>query len=95
MLPFGIQSTTSGFMSVLAVACSKTSFAITLLRLTDGWTKWFILVLIVILNVSQGISAVFFWVSCNPPAKTWNYVLPGECWPASVTVNYSMFVGGK
>ncbi|KAK4119348.1 hypothetical protein N657DRAFT_659100 [Parathielavia appendiculata] len=93
LITFGIQSTVSGFTSIIAVACSKTSFAITLLRLADGWIRWFIIGLLVLLNVTHYISAVFFWVSCNPPAKTWDVMLPGDCWPASVTVNYSLFVG--
>jgi hypothetical protein len=95
LVTFGIQSTISGFTSIIAVACSKTSFALTLLRLTDGWMKWFIIGLLVLLNVTHAISAIFFWMSCNPPAKTWDVMLPGECWPTSVTVNYSLFVGGK
>jgi len=95
MVPFGIQSNISGFTSIIAVACSKTSFAITLLRLSDGWVKWFIIGLLFLLNVTHYLSAVFFWVSCNPPAKTWNPMLPGECWPITVTVNYNFFVGGR
>jgi hypothetical protein len=95
LIQFGVQSNISGFASVIAVACSKTSFAITLLRLTDGWMRWFVIGLMVLLNVTHYISAVFFWVSCNPPAKTYNPLLPGECWPISVTVNFSFFVGCK
>ncbi|KXX73068.1 hypothetical protein MMYC01_210263, partial [Madurella mycetomatis] len=93
LITFGIQSNISGFTSVISVACSKTSFAITLLRLTDGWMKWFIWGLLVLLNVTQYLSGLFFWVSCNPPAKTWNFMLPGECWPVTFTINFSMFVG--
>ncbi|KAK3298691.1 putative integral membrane protein [Chaetomium fimeti] len=89
----GIHSTISGFASVIAVACSKTSFGLTLLRLTDGWIKWYIIGLLVLLNVTHYSSSVFFWVSCNPPAKTWDMTIPGECWPISVTVNTSMFFG--
>ena len=92
-LPFGIQSNISGFASIIAVAWSKTSFGITLLRLSDGWIKWFIVALLVLLNVTHYLSGIFFWVSCNPPEKTWNVTAPGECWPIHVTVNYSLFVG--
>ena len=94
-LLFGIQSNISGFTSLIAVVWSKTSFGITLLRLSDGWMRWFIIVLLVLLNITHYISAIFFWVSCNPPAKTWDFTREGECWPAHVTVNYSLFVGGK
>jgi hypothetical protein len=93
LVPFGLQSNISGFASIIAVACSKTSFGLTLLRLTDGWMKWLIIGLLVLLNITQYLSAIFFWVSCNPPAKTWNPLLPGECWPISVTVNTGLFVG--
>ncbi|KAG7291948.1 hypothetical protein NEMBOFW57_001977 [Staphylotrichum longicolle] len=93
LLTFGVLSNISGFTSIIAVACSKTSFAITLLRLSDGWMKWFIIALLVLLNTTHYLSALFFWVSCNPPAKTYNVMLPGECWPTSVTVKYSLFVG--
>ncbi len=93
-LPFGIQSNISGFASLIAVAWSKTSFGITLLRLSDGWMKWFIIVLLVLLNITHYISAIFFWVSCDPPAKTWDVMREGTCWPTHVTVDYSLFVGG-
>ncbi|KAK3996370.1 hypothetical protein QBC44DRAFT_147192 [Cladorrhinum sp. PSN332] len=94
MSVFGIISNISGFSSVLSVACSKTSFALTLLRLvTDRWMRWFIYGILVVLNVTHYISAIFFWVSCDPPAKTWNPTLEGNCWPVAVTVNFSIFVG--
>ncbi|KAK4168751.1 hypothetical protein QBC43DRAFT_105852 [Cladorrhinum sp. PSN259] len=91
---FGIISNISGFASVLAVVNSKTSFALTLLRLvTDRWMRWFIYGLLVLLNVTHYISAVFFWVSCDPPKKTWNPTVEGTCWPIDVTINFSIFVG--
>jgi hypothetical protein len=93
LLRLGIHSNISGFASVIAVACSKTSFGLTLLRLTDGWMKWYIIGILTLLNVTHYSSSVFFWTSCNPPAKTWNPTIPGECWPISVTVNTSMFFG--
>ncbi|KAL2137766.1 hypothetical protein VTI28DRAFT_8323 [Corynascus sepedonium] len=90
---FGIQSNISGFASVLAVLFSKASFALTLLRLADGWMKWFIIGLLVLLNITHYFGALMFWVSCNPPAKTWNPTIPGECWPSSVSISASLFVG--
>ncbi|KAK4178258.1 hypothetical protein QBC36DRAFT_108844 [Triangularia setosa] len=92
---FWIISNISGFSSVLSVACSKTSFAITLLRLTgqNNWMRWFIYGLLALLNITHYLSAIFFWVSCNPPAKTYHPDIPGECWPVKFTVNFSIFVG--
>ncbi|KAK4220747.1 hypothetical protein QBC38DRAFT_166815 [Podospora fimiseda] len=91
---FGIISNISGFASVLSVTLSKTSFALTLLRLvTDRWMKWLIYGLVALISVTHYISAIFFWVSCNPPAKTYKWDLPGECWPATFTISFSIFVG--
>ncbi|KAK3938425.1 putative integral membrane protein [Diplogelasinospora grovesii] len=92
-LTMGILSNTSGFMSVLALTLSKTSFAVTLLRLSDGWTRWLVWFIIIVLNVTQILAALFFWVYCDPPEKTWNPTIPGKCWPMSVTINYSVVVG--
>ncbi|KAK4150474.1 hypothetical protein C8A00DRAFT_46134 [Chaetomidium leptoderma] len=57
---------TAGTFSVTAAIWSKTSFGITLLQLTDGWTKkvtWFILIS---MNIAMGLSALFPWVNCTP-----------------------------
>ncbi|KAK4192564.1 hypothetical protein QBC35DRAFT_227561 [Podospora australis] len=91
---FGIISNISGFASVISVACSKTSFAITLLRLvTDRWMRWFIYGLLALLNITHYLSAIFFWVSCDPPEKTYHPQIDGHCWPVRVTINFSIFVG--
>ncbi|KAK4041870.1 hypothetical protein C8A01DRAFT_14465 [Parachaetomium inaequale] len=56
----------AGTFSVTSAIWSKTSFGITLLHLTDGWTKkvtWFI---IITMNIAMGLSALFPWVNCTP-----------------------------
>ncbi|KAK0730087.1 hypothetical protein B0H67DRAFT_23334 [Lasiosphaeris hirsuta] len=94
LLTMGLVANISGFTSVLGVAFSKTSFAITLLRLTDGWLKWFVWFIIITLNLTQHASAVFFWVSCDPPAKTWNPTLEGTCWPPKIMLILPWVIGG-
>ena len=93
MEEYGIISTLSGFFSILSAVCSKTSFAITLLRLTDGWLKRIIWAIIISMNILMPVSAIFLFVSCNPPAKTWKPELPGRCWPSNVSVIYGIAVG--
>src|SRR3569833_1268598 len=66
----GILSLVSGFFSILACGTGMTSFALTLLRLSDGWLKITIWVIFVSMNILMPMSALFLWVSCNPPAKT-------------------------
>lgn len=83
----------AGTLSVTAAIWSKTSFAITLLPLTEGWphrTTWFILIS---MNIAMTLSALFPWVSCTPVQKTWDLHVDGTCWDPKVTVHYNIFSG--
>ncbi|CAK7202039.1 hypothetical protein SEUCBS139899_004757 [Sporothrix eucalyptigena] len=90
---YAIFSILSGFFSILSAVCSKTSFAITLLRLTDGYMRLAVWAIIISMNVLMPMSALFLFVSCNPPAKNWKPELPGKCWPSNVSVIYGIVVG--
>ncbi len=92
---YAIISLLSGFFSILSAVCSKTSFAITLLRLTEGRMRHLIWGIIVSMNLLMPLSALFLFVACDPPAKTWKPYLPGKCWPEKVSVIYGIVVGGK
>ncbi|KAK3335102.1 hypothetical protein B0T19DRAFT_6 [Cercophora scortea] len=81
----------AGTFSITAAAWSKTSFAITLLRLTHGWHKWVVWFIIVSVNVTMGLSALFPWVSCTPVQKSWDSTVPGTCWDPSIVVHYNTF----
>lgn len=75
--------TLCGTFSIYAAILSKTSFALTLLRISNGWMKILIWFIIVSINVSMGLSALFGWIQCSPVAKVWDITLPGTCWPPS------------
>jgi len=77
----GLTSTVAGTFSILAAVLSKTSFAITLLRILNGWMKGFVWFIIISVNIAMGLSALFGWVQCSPVAKVWQIDLPGSCWP--------------
>ncbi len=81
----------SGSLSLVAATWSKTSFAFTLLRLTEGWMKALIWFIIITTNIAMGLSALFIWVQCTPVQKSWNPFLPGTCWPPTVIVHYNIF----
>ncbi|KAK3328721.1 hypothetical protein B0H66DRAFT_578817 [Apodospora peruviana] len=81
----------AGSFSVTAAIWSKTSFAFTLLRLTDGWIKVFIWFIIVSMNIAMGLSALFPWVTCTPVQMAWDLTVTGTCWNPSVLVNYNIF----
>ena len=96
VVTMGILSNVSGTLSIIATAASKTSFAITLLRISNGfWMRTLIWFIIITLNITMNLSGIFFWVSCDPPQKTWDPLLPGTCWPETVSVYYGIVVGGK
>jgi len=89
----GLYANLGQMFGILAVLWSKTSFAITLLRLTEGKTKFFIWFVIVSMNVSLGLLALFTWVQCTPVAKSWNKRLDGTCWDISAVNGYNIFTG--
>ncbi|KAI0966212.1 hypothetical protein F4678DRAFT_303889 [Xylaria arbuscula] len=81
----------SGLFSILAVAISKTSFALTLLRISSGWVRWTIWFSIVTINVSMGLSLLFNWLQCTPVEKNFNLSVPGSCWPKTTLIGYNAF----
>ena len=84
----------AGFCATLATIWSKTSFGITLLRLSNGWVKWLVWFIIITTNIVHGFSAAMMWVQCWPVAKLWTYNMEGTCWPTSLVENYQTFSNG-
>ncbi|KAK3329243.1 hypothetical protein B0H66DRAFT_488143 [Apodospora peruviana] len=84
----------SGTLSIVATMLSKTSFGVTLLRLSASrimaHTIWFLLVT---MNVFLGLSAVFIWAQCTPVAKNWRPDLEGWCWDVGINAKYGLFSG--
>jgi hypothetical protein len=91
----GLTGNVVGTFSILAAVWSKTSFALTLIRLLkDGW-RTFVWVIVVTMNIAMFLNALFLWVRCSPVAKTWNIYMPGTCWADNVYPTYGMFAAGK
>ncbi|KAK4149827.1 hypothetical protein C8A00DRAFT_37577 [Chaetomidium leptoderma] len=88
----GMFSMASGFGSILATCWSKTSFAITLLRISEGRMRQVILFIIISVNLVLGSNGVIHWVQCWPVEKTWHYHMEGSCLPADVVRNYNTAV---
>ncbi|KAF2963223.1 hypothetical protein GQX73_g10345 [Xylaria multiplex] len=81
----------SGLFSILAAAISKTSFALTLLRISSGWIKYTIWFAIVTINIAMSLSLIFNWVQCTPVEKNFNFSVPGSCWPRETLIGYNTF----
>lgn len=94
-LPTGLQLLYIGrFFGVIAVQTSKTSFAVTLLRLANQtWQRFTIWFIIVTLNIIMGLVALFLFIQCTPVQKAWLIETPGTCWDSHVTITFSIFAG--
>ncbi|KAK3985221.1 hypothetical protein QBC44DRAFT_405361, partial [Cladorrhinum sp. PSN332] len=90
----GLIGNVMGTFSILAAVWSKTSFAITLLRLMQGNMKLLLLFIISTINIFMGLNALFMWIRCSPSSKIWNYRAAGTCWEPHVYPAYGMFAAG-
>ncbi|KAK4444825.1 hypothetical protein QBC34DRAFT_498002 [Podospora aff. communis PSN243] len=79
--------------TVAAIAWTKTAFAITLLRLSDGWMKKVLWFIIVTMNIALAITAMTFWVQCTPLEKSWKPSIPGSCKDPTPKLHYDIFSG--
>lgn len=72
-------------MTITITGWTKTSFGITLLRLTSGRTKAFVWFCIISINVTTIVSAIIPWAQCTPISKTWDPdMVGGTCWAPRV-----------
>lgn len=81
--------------SVLGAAWSKTSFALTLLRITREGDQRVVYLgiwaVIVTMNLVLTFNAIVQFIWCAPAARAWRPDLEGKCWPRSVVVQYTQF----
>ncbi|KAH7024744.1 uncharacterized protein B0I36DRAFT_416345 [Microdochium trichocladiopsis] len=81
-----------GAFIILAAVWSKTSFALTLMRIAGPKLKIVLWVIIALMNIFQFAAVIIQWTQCTPLEKVWNRRLPGgTCWPVPVSVGVSMF----
>jgi hypothetical protein len=78
-------------LTLIAAAFSKTSFALTLLRLTDGWMKKAVWVIIVTLNLVLLVNAILPFLRCIPSEAAWNPAVEGKCFDILISIRFSIF----
>ncbi|KAJ2907128.1 hypothetical protein MKZ38_007643 [Zalerion maritima] len=78
---------------VTAIIWSKCGFAVTLLRLTQGWMRATVWFFIITLNVFMGFTILIMFVGCTPVSRAWDITQEGECWPISAVLGYHLFSG--
>ncbi len=81
---------------LISIPTSKTSFAVTLLRLvTRTWQRVAIWFFIISMNIVLWLDGIMLFAQCTPVEKNWDSDLPGSCWSHLVQDYYSVFAGGK
>lgn len=82
-------------ISTFAITLSKISFGVTLIRLTDGWLRYYVFFTMTTLAVFAIPTAVLPWTLCKPLSKTFVDILPGTCVDKQPSVHYARFQAGK
>lgn len=76
----------------LASDLSKTSFGLTLLRVSEGRIRTMVIYMIALLNLVYFLVILFTFFKCLPAIYS---ILPADyCWSLSAYIYYAMFVGG-
>ncbi|KAL6410920.1 hypothetical protein AUP68_07352 [Ilyonectria robusta] len=88
-----LTATILSLFAVFAAAWSKTSFALTLIRLVDSWMKKLLWTVVVAMNIVMNLVIIFSFVKCTPVGKVWDSSIPGTCWDPYVTTYYNIFAG--
>lgn len=95
MSPIQLGTIIATVFSVFGAAWSKTSFALTLLRITRvGESRvlyWGIWAIVVILNLVLTFNAIIFFIYCDPPSGAWDSSIHAKCWNRNVVVTYTKF----
>ena len=92
---FIVPAMAKATFAVTAEAWSKTSFAVTLLRISDGWTKKFVWFVIITVNLFMGLSSMVFYLQCTPINALWDQTVPGTCWAHNTTLIINIVASGK
>ncbi|KAK7408724.1 hypothetical protein QQX98_009081 [Neonectria punicea] len=77
---------------IIATTTSKTSFAITLYRIaTNRWMKYFLIFVMVSINISMNLVWIFGFAKCTPLKKVWDSEVPGSCWDRQKLLKFQLF----
>lgn len=85
----------AGFATILGIAWSKTSFGITILRISAGWMRWLTLFIIISMNLVMVANAIMLYAQCTPVRRLFDELAEGTCWPKVIGERYQTFCAGK
>lgn len=85
----------AGFATILGIAWSKTSFGLTILRISTGWMRWLTLFIIISMNLVMLANAIMLYAQCTPVRRLFDELAEGTCWPKVIGERYQTFSAGK
>jgi hypothetical protein len=81
---------------IVATSTSKTSFALTLHRITtSAWLKYFLIFVIFSINISMNLVWIFGFAKCTPLKRVWDKDVPGTCWDGNKLLKFQLFAACK
>lgn len=89
--PLQLMIVVATTFSVLGAAWSKTSFALTLLRITKGLLFWMIWAVIISLNIVLTFNAILQFIWCTPARAAWDGMVSHRCWKRTIVIDYTIF----
>jgi hypothetical protein len=89
--PLQLMIVVATTFSVLGAAWSKTSFALTLLRITKGLLFWMIWAVIISLNIVLTFNAILQFIWCTPARAAWDSMVSHRCWKRTIVIDYTIF----
>ncbi|KAI3397154.1 hypothetical protein diail_11217, partial [Diaporthe ilicicola] len=72
--------------AITVTALSRIGFAVSLLRVAEGWPRRLTWAVIFASNIVSGLAGLFLWVQCTPIRKNWDHLNFGYCWAPQVQV---------
>ncbi|KAL1873554.1 hypothetical protein Daus18300_003919 [Diaporthe australafricana] len=83
---FALLATVSSTLAIMVTALARVGFAVSLLRVAEGWPRRFTWAVIFASNIVSGLAGLFLWVQCTPIRKNWDSLDFGYCWAPQVRV---------
>jgi hypothetical protein len=81
---------------IIATTTSKTSFALTLYRITSNqWMKYFLIFVMVSITISMNLVWIFGFAKCTPLERVFDPAVPGTCWDGNKLLKFQLFAACK
>ncbi|KAI0376559.1 hypothetical protein F5Y04DRAFT_292483 [Hypomontagnella monticulosa] len=87
----GLLSTIAGTLFFVAAIWSKTSFALTLIRIAGRRLKIALRIIMMSMNMITCVSVILRWLQCRPTRMIWDSTANGTCWNRELILGVTIF----